>query len=84
MNKTNDTYCIVLKGKNITERYYRDKDGWVKISNKGRVFRTTAEQALNHLLPALSFGDTLNLTVTVEHYEEPYWQTHEALNNKAQ
>jgi hypothetical protein len=83
MNKTNDTYCIVLKGENITERYYRDKDGWIKISNKGRVFRATAEQVLNHLLPALSFGDTLNLTITVEHYEEPYWQTSEAMNSKA-
>ena len=75
MNKTNGTYCIVLKGKNVTERYYRDKEGWVKVSNKGRIFRATAEQVLNHLLPALSFGDTLNLTVTVEHYEEPYWKT---------
>lgn len=75
MKKTNDTYCIVLKGKNITERYYRDKDGWLKMSNRGRVFRATSEQVLNHLLPALSMGDLLNLTVTVEHYDEPYWQT---------
>ena len=75
MKKTNDTYCIVFKGKNITERYYRDPDGWLKISNQGRVFRATAEQVLNHLLPALSFSDNLGLKVTVEHYEEPYWQT---------
>lgn len=75
MKKTNDTYCIVLKGKNITERYYRDKDGWLKISNKGRVFRATGEQVLNHLLPALSLGDLLKMTVTVEHYDKPYWQT---------
>lgn len=78
MKKTNDTYCIVFKGKNITERYYRDSEGWLKVSNRGRVFRATAEQVLNHLLPALSFGDTLGLTVTVEHYEEPYWHTLEA------
>ena len=84
MKKTNDTYCITLKGTNITENYYRDKDGWVKISNKGRVFRATAEQVLNHLLPALSFGEDLNLTVVVEHYEEPYWQTPEAMADKAQ
>ena len=75
MKKTNDTYCIVLKGKNITERYYRDSEGWLKISNRGRAFRATAEQVLNHLLPALAFSDELGLTVTVEHYEEPYWQT---------
>ena len=75
MKKTNDTYCIVLKGKNITERYYRDKDGWLKISNKGRAFRATGEQVLNHLLPALSMGDLLKLDVIVEHYDKPYWRT---------
>lgn len=84
MNKTNETYCIVLKGKNITERYYRDRAGWVKVSNKGRVFRATAEQVLNHLLPALSFGKKLNITVTVEHYEQPYWQSSEARGDRAQ
>ncbi len=82
MKKTNDTYCIVFKGKNITERYYRDKDGWLKVSSRGRVFCATAEQVLNHLLPALSFGDQLNLTVTVEHYDEPFWQTPEAVKGK--
>jgi len=79
MKKTNDTYCITFKGKNITERYYRDSEGWLKISNRGRVFRATAEQVLNHLLPALAFSDKLGLTVTVEHYEEPYWQILEVM-----
>jgi hypothetical protein len=78
MKKTNDSYCIILKGKNITERYYRDSEGWLKISNRGRIFRATAEQVLNHLLPALAFCDELGLTVTVKHYEEPYWQTLES------
>jgi hypothetical protein len=75
MKMTNDTYCVVFQGKGITERYYRDKDGWVKLSNRGRVFRATAEQVLNHLLPALSVGAGLGLTVNVEHYEGPYWKT---------
>jgi hypothetical protein len=78
MKKTNDTYCIVFKGKNLTERYYRDTEGWVKISNRDRVFRATAEQVLNHLLPTLALNDKLWLTVTVEHYDEPYWHTLEA------
>ena len=78
MKKTNDTYCIRFKGKNITERYYRDKDVWVKVSNRGRVFRATAEQVLNHLLPALAFNKELGLDVRVEHYDVPYWQTPEA------
>lgn len=80
MKKTNDTYCIIFKGKNIIERYYRDSEGWLKISCKGRVFRATAEQVLNHLLPALAFSDKLGLTVTVEHYDEPYWRTLEVSN----
>ena len=75
MKRTNDTYCIVFEGKRLEERYYRDKDGWLKVSSRGRVFRATAEQVLNHLLPALAFGPELNLKVTVEHHERPYWQT---------
>jgi len=71
---TNDTYCIVLQGKRTRERYYRDKTGWLKLSGQGRVFRATAEQVLNHLLPAMAFGDSLGLTVTVEHYDGPYWE----------
>ena len=75
MKKTNDSYCVVFQGKRTTERYYRDKAGWLKISARGRMFRMTAEQVLNHLLPALAFGERLGLRVTVEHFERPYWQT---------
>ena len=35
----------------------------------------TAEQVLNHVLPALAFGDSLGLKVTVEHDERPYWES---------
>ncbi len=34
MKETNGTYGVVFKGKNVTERYLRDKDGWLKISNQ--------------------------------------------------
>lgn len=78
MRMTNDTYCIVLRGKRTTERYYRDEAGWLKISTRGRRFRATAEQVLNHLLPALAFGERLGLTVVVEHYDGPYRETLEA------
>ncbi len=78
MKKTNDTYHVVFRGERVTEHYYRDADGWVKVSTRGRVFRMTAEQVLNHLLPALAFGDELGLTVTVEHHDEPYWTTLQA------
>lgn len=75
MKMTNDTYCVTLRGKRTTERYYRDEHGWVKVSTRGRVFRATAEQVLNHLLPALAFSERLKLSVEVEHTDVPYWQT---------
>lgn len=66
MKLTNDTYTISIGTKNFTERYYRDKNGWVKVSARGKTFQMTAEQVLNHLLPALS-GIKSNLIVKVEH-----------------
>jgi hypothetical protein len=75
MKMTNDTYCVVLRGKKMSERYYRDQSGWLKVSAQGRVFRLTPEQVLNHLLPALAFGGRLGLSVEVEHYDGPYWVT---------
>jgi len=68
MDLTNDSYVIVIGTKNFTERYYRDKTGWLKESARGRKFRATAEQVLNHVLPALA-GAKPNLTVKVEHRE---------------
>lgn len=70
MDLTNESYVILIGTKNFTERYYRDKDGWVKVSARGRKFRATAEQVLNHLLPALA-GIKPNVTVRVEHREKP-------------
>lgn len=66
MNLKNDSYVIHLGTKNFTEKYYKDKDGWLKISATGRKFRMTAEQVLNHLLPAIA-GVKSNLIVKVEH-----------------
>jgi hypothetical protein len=70
MNLTNDSYLILMGTKNFTERYYRDESGWVKVSARGRRFRMTAEQVLNHLLPALA-GLKPNLSVKVEHHDAP-------------
>lgn len=68
MKLTNDSYTIFLGTKNFTERYYRDKTGWLKISAKGREFRMTAEQVLNHLLPAIA-GVKSNVILRVEYNE---------------
>ena len=66
MKLTNDSYLILLGTKNFTERYYRDQKGWVKISARGRKFRMTAEQVLNHFLPAAA-GLKPNLILKVKH-----------------
>ena len=66
MKLTNDSYVILIGTKNFTERYYRDKAGWLKVSARGRKFRMTAEQVLNHILPALA-GIKRNLIIKVKH-----------------
>ena len=70
VNRTNESYLVRLSTKAGTELYYREAGGWVKVSLRNRRFRATAEQVLNHLLPALA-GLVPSLTVTVEHYERP-------------
>jgi hypothetical protein len=69
MKLTNDSYIILISTKNFTESYYRDKIGWLKVSARGRRFRMTAEQVLNHILPALA-GIKPNLTIKVEHHDQ--------------
>ena len=66
MKLTNDSYIILMGTKNFTERYYRDKVGWLKVSARGRKFRATAEQVLNHVLPAVA-GIKPKVTIKVEH-----------------
>ncbi len=71
MNLTNDSYLILISTKSATERYYRDQTGWLKVSTRGRTFRATAEQVLNHVLPALA-GLKPNVTIGVEHRDPPF------------
>ena len=66
MNLKNDNYVIYIGTKNFTEKYYKDKEGWLKVSARGNKFRMTAEQVLNHLLPAFA-GIKPNLIVRIEH-----------------
>ena len=70
MKLTNDSYVVLISTRNFTERYYRDKTGWLKVSARKRKFRMTAEQVLNHILPALA-GVKPNLTITVKHRDPP-------------
>ena len=66
MNLRNESYVVYIGTKNFTEKYYKDKEGWLKISAKGEKFRMTAEQVLNYLLPAFA-GLKKKLIVKVEH-----------------
>ena len=68
MKLTNDSYVVLMGTKNFTERYFRDRTGWLKVSARGRTFRMTAEQVLNHVLPALA-GIKPNLTIQVKHHD---------------
>ncbi len=78
MDLTNESYTIIFHiasadGSERTERYYKDKRSahdakcWVKVSTRGNEFRATAEQVLNHVLPALA-GLQPRLSVEVQHH----------------
>jgi hypothetical protein len=66
MRLTNDCYLITLRAGRGVEHYYRDGPDWIKESTRGRKFKATAEQVLNHLLPALA-GINPRVSVVVEH-----------------
>lgn len=68
MKLTNDCFRIILRTKNSTEHYFRDEDGWIKVSTRGRKFRATAEQVLNHLLPVMA-GLKPGMSAEVQHQE---------------
>jgi hypothetical protein len=70
MNLTNETYIIKISGKSGTEFYYKEDGSWYKVSMRGRKFKATAEQILNHVLPAVA-GVKPNVNIVVEHYEDP-------------
>ena len=69
MDLTNESYVIWIGTKRFTERYYRDERGGLKVSARGRTFRMTAEQVLNHVLPALA-GIKTNGTGRAEPHED--------------
>lgn len=66
MRLTNDCYLITLQVGSGVERYYRDGKRWTKVTTRGRRMPATAEQVLNHLLPALA-GVKAGVGVQVEH-----------------
>jgi len=53
-------YLITKRG--VTTSFARDSKGWVQTAPSGIKRRCTAEQVLNHLLPALVLGDSVLTT----------------------
>jgi hypothetical protein len=66
MRLTNDCYLVTLEFDSGVEHYYRDGERWTKLTTRGRRMPATAEQVMNHLLPALA-GVKPGIDVTVRH-----------------
>ncbi len=84
MRLTNDCYLITLRAGAGVEHYFRVGPTWIKRSTRGRRFEPTAEQVLNHLLPALA-GVKPGVTATVEHRDmsESAAQTLDSLRERS-
>jgi hypothetical protein len=72
MKLTTDNYVILIWTKNFTERYYPEKAGWLKVSARGRAFLMTAEQVLNHVLPAVA---RIKPNLTITHSLSKVWES---------
>jgi hypothetical protein len=66
MRLTNDCYLVTLQFNSGVEQYFRDGERWTKVTARGRRMPATAEQVMNHLLPALA-GVKPGITVRVQH-----------------
>ncbi|MDT5119713.1 MAG: hypothetical protein QOE30_5452 [Mycobacterium sp.] len=66
MRLTNDCYLVTLRFNSGVEHYFRDGDAWTKLTARGRRMPASAEQVMNHLLPALA-GVKPGIDVVVEH-----------------
>jgi len=66
MRLTNDCYLVTLEFGSGVEHYYRDGERWTKLTTRGRRMPASAEQVMNHLLPALA-GVKPGIEVTVHH-----------------
>ncbi len=66
MRLTNDCYLVTLRFDSGVEHYFRDGERWTKVTARGRRMPATAEQVMNHLLPALA-GVKPGIAVDVRH-----------------
>ena len=45
MKLTKNAYLMLISTRTFSERYYRDKARWLKVSTRGRTFRLAAADA---------------------------------------
>ena len=57
--KNNDYLVYLITKRGVVTKFARDKTGWVQTAPSGIRRRCSAEQVLNHLLPALVLGDNV-------------------------
>jgi hypothetical protein len=60
--KNSDFVIYLITKHGVTTSFARDKKGWVQTASSGIRRRCTAEQVLNHLLPALVLGTSVLTT----------------------
>jgi hypothetical protein len=63
--KNTDYVIYMTTSGGRTWRYRRDRLGWKQMGPEGQLHRMTAEQVLNHLLPALA--EIKRVTVRVDY-----------------
>ena len=61
MKNTDFVVCLITKH-GLTTKFARDKSGWMQTAPSGIKRRCTAEQVLNHLLPALVLREPIITT----------------------
>lgn len=57
--KNTDFLVYLVTRSGSTTRFDKDERGWVETAPSGIERRCTAEQVLNHLLPAIAVGDSV-------------------------
>ncbi len=60
--KNTDFLVSLITKRGVTTKFARDDKGWVQTAPSGIKRRCTAEQVLNHLLPALVLGESVVTT----------------------
>jgi hypothetical protein len=60
--KNTDFVVSLITKQGSTTKFARDRKGWFQTAPSGIRRRCTAEQVLNHLLPALVLGDSVLTT----------------------